>query len=238
MGISAEKVAEKYGFTREEQDHYALRSHEKAAAAQRTFAFKEEILPVEIATKSGPPQLFTADESVRADASLDALAKLKPAFKPGGTVTAGNAPGCNDAAAACVVASGRAVEEFGIRPLARVLGYATGGTAPEWVMMAPVESTRKLNAKLGLAMESYDLIELNEAFAVQALGVMKELEPDPARVNVNGGAVALGHPIGASGARILVTLLHALRARKGRRGLASLCLGGGNAVSMAVEMGS
>jgi acetyl-CoA C-acetyltransferase len=172
---------------------------------------------------------------VRSDCSIEGLARLKPAFKKGGTVTAGNAPGCNDAAAACLVVSEKVVKELGLKPMARILGYATGGLAPEWVMMAPVESTRKLNAKLGFTMDSYDLIEFNEAFSVQALGVMKELEANPDRVNVNGGAVALGHPIGASGARILVTLLHAMKARGAKTGLAGLCLGGGNAVSLAVE---
>ncbi len=236
MGITAEKVAEKYEISREEQDRYAFDSHRKAAEAIKAGRFDQEILPIELAQKKGPALVIKQDESVRADTTVEALAKLRPAFKSDGTVTAGNAPGCNDGAAAFVVASERAVAELGLRPLARVLGYATGGMAPEWVMMAPVDATRRLNAKLGFTMDSYDLIELNEAFSVQALGVMRELEPDPTRVNVNGGAVAIGHPIGASGARILVTLLHALAARKGKRGLASLCLGGGNAVSLAVEM--
>lgn len=236
MGITGENVAEKYGITREEQDAYAANSHAKAAKAQAAGAFDDEIVPVEIPQRKGDPIVFKHDESVRADTTPEVLAKLRPAFKKDGTVTAGNAPGCNDAAAAFVVASGKAVQELGLKPIAKVLGYATGGMAPEWVMMAPVEATRKLNAKLGFTMNDYDLIELNEAFSVQALGVMKELEPDPARVNVNGGAVALGHPIGASGARILVTLLHALKQRGGKKGLASLCLGGGNAVSLAVEM--
>lgn len=236
MGITAEKVAAKYGIGREIQDAYAAESHRRAAAAQAAGAFREEIVPVEIPQRKGDPRLFDADESVRPDTTVEVLAKLKPAFQKDGTVTAGNAPGVNDASAALLVASEALVKNLGLKPLARILGYATGGLEPEWVMMAPVESTRKLNGKLGLTMDSYDLIELNEAFSVQALGVMRELEPDPSRVNVNGGAVALGHPIGASGARILVTLLHALKARGGRRGLASLCLGGGNAVSLAVEM--
>jgi acetyl-CoA C-acetyltransferase len=235
MGITGENVAEKYGITREEQDVYACNSHKKAAAAQNSGAFDDEITPVEIPQRKGDPVVFAKDECVRHDCTVEGLARLKPAFKKGGTVTAGNAPGCNDAAAACLVVSEKVVKELGLKPMARILGYATGGLAPEWVMMAPVESTRKLNAKLGFTMDSYDLIEFNEAFSVQALGVMKELEPDPDRVNVNGGAVALGHPIGASGARILVTLLHAMKARGKKTGLAALCLGGGNAVSLAVE---
>jgi acetyl-CoA C-acetyltransferase len=235
MGMTAELVAEKYGISREDQDAFAAESHRRAAAARDAGAFRAEILPVMIPQRKGDPLSFDHDESIRQDTNPEALARLKPAFKTGGTVTAGNAPGINDGAAACVVVSERVVEELGLAPLARVLGYATGGRDPEWVMMAPVEATRKLNAKLGLTMESYDLIELNEAFSVQALGVLQELECDPARVNVHGGAVALGHPIGASGARILTTLLHAMGARGARRGLASLCLGGGNAVSLAVE---
>lgn len=235
MGITGEKVAEKYGITREQQDAYAASSHHKAAAAQASGAFSAEILPMDIPQRKGDPVSFAADESVRADTSAESLAKLRPAFKKDGTVTAGNAPGVNDGAAACLVVSEAVVEELDLKPMARVLGYATGGVDPEWVMMAPVESTRKLNAKLGLSMDDYDLIELNEAFSVQALGVMQELEPDVDRVNVNGGAVAIGHPIGASGARILVTLLHGMQARGAKRGLASLCLGGGNAVSLAVE---
>jgi acetyl-CoA C-acetyltransferase len=236
MGVAAEMVAEKYEIGREQQDRYAVESHRKAARAAQTGAFAAEIVAVEVPAKKGATVAVGADESVRPDTSLEALARLRPVFKEGGTVTAGNAPGCNDGAAALLVASEAVVREHRLQPLARILGAATGGTAPEWVMMAPVESTRRLNARLGLGMDAYDLIELNEAFAVQALGVLRELEADPARVNVHGGAVAIGHPIGASGARILTTLLHALRLRGGRRGLASLCLGGGNAVSLAVEM--
>jgi acetyl-CoA C-acetyltransferase len=236
MGITAEKVASKYGISREAQDAYAAESHRRAAAAIKASAFSTEIFPVAIPQRKGDPVSFAVDESVRPETTTEVLSKLKPAFQKDGTVTAGNAPGVNDAAAALMVVSEAALKELGLSPMARILGYATGGLDPEWVMMAPVEATRKLNRKLGFTMDSYDLIELNEAFSVQALGVMKELEPDPSRVNVNGGAVALGHPIGASGARILVTLLHALKARGGKRGLASLCLGGGNAVSLAVEV--
>jgi acetyl-CoA C-acetyltransferase len=236
MGITAEKVAAKYKISREKQDEYALASHRKAAEAQAAGAFAAEIKPVEIPQKKGPPVPFAIDESVRADSTLQALAALRPAFQKDGTVTAGNAPGCNDGAAAALVCSDAFAKRHGLQPMARVLGYATGGMAPEWVMMAPVDAVKKLNQRLGVGIDHYDLVELNEAFAVQALAVMGELGLDPARVNVNGGAVAIGHPIGASGARIFCTLLHALKARKKKRGLAALCLGGGNAVALAVEM--
>lgn len=236
MGITAEKVAAKYAIAREAQDEFAVGSHKKAAAAAAAGAFKDEILAVELPQKKGPPLRFETDESVRPDTSMAALSTLKPAFQKDGTVTAGNAPGCNDGAGASVVCSEAFVKRHGLKPMARVLGYATGGVAPEWVMMAPVEAVRKVNAKLGVTSDFYDLIELNEAFSVQALGVMQELGLDPSKVNVNGGAVAIGHPIGASGARIFATLLHALKARGKKRGLASLCLGGGNAVALAVEM--
>lgn len=235
MGITGENVQEKYGISREEQDEYAANSHKKAAAAQKAGAFDAEITTVEVPQRKKDPIQFSQDESVRPDSTAEVLGKLRPAFKKGGTVTAGNAPGVNDGAAACLVVSEKVVNELGLKPLARVIGYATGGVDPEWVMMAPVEATKKLNKKLGFTMDDYDLIELNEAFSVQALGVMRELEPDPAKVNVHGGAVALGHPIGASGARIFTTLVHAMQARGAKRGLASLCLGGGNAVSLAVE---
>jgi acetyl-CoA C-acetyltransferase len=236
MGITAEKVAAKYGISREAQDEYALRSHQKAAEAQAAGAFRAEIKPVEVRQRKGPAIAFATDESVRADTSLAALAALKPAFQKDGTVTAGNAPGCNDGAAAVLVCSDAFAEQHRLRPLARIAGHATGGMAPEWVMMAPVDAVRKLNKRLGWSVDHYDLVELNEAFAVQAMAVMGELNLDPSKVNVNGGAVAIGHPIGASGARILCTLLHALQARKKRNGLAALCLGGGNAVALAVEM--
>jgi acetyl-CoA C-acetyltransferase len=235
MGITAEKVAEKYGIKREEQDAYAVESHLKASGAHASGAFKNEILPIELPQKKGPAVVFAADESVRPDTNLGALAALRPAFRKDGTVTAGNAPGCNDGAAAAVVCSEAFVKRHGLKPLARIVGYATGGVAPEWVMMAPVEAVKKLNKKLGVGVDHYDLVELNEAFSVQAMGVMRELELDPTRVNVNGGAVAIGHPIGASGARVFTTLLHAMAARQKKRGLASLCLGGGNAVALAVE---
>lgn len=235
MGITGELVAEKYGIPREEQDTYAVSSHHKAARAQEAGAFDDEIVSVEIPQRKGDPIAFAHDECVRPETSAEVLAKLRPAFKKDGTVTAGNAPGCNDGAAATLVVSERMLGELSLDPMARVLGYATGGTAPEWVMMAPVQSTRKLNEKLGFTCDDYDLIELNEAFSVQAVAVSRELEMNPERVNVNGGAVAIGHPIGASGARIFTTLLYAMQARAAKRGLAALCLGGGNAISLAVE---
>jgi acetyl-CoA C-acetyltransferase len=236
MGCTGEIVAEKYGVSREEQDAYALDSHRKAVAAIKAGRFKDEILPVAIPRKKGEPALFSVDESPREDTSLEALARLKPAFKEGGTVTAGNAPGVNDGAAALVVASAATARELGRKPLARIVGQAVAGLPPELVMMTPVEALRKLWTKTGWSADSVELVELNEAFAVQAVAVCRELGLDPAKVNVNGGAVALGHPIGASGARILTTLLHALRQRGLSRGVAALCLGGGNGVALAVEL--
>ncbi len=236
MGITGENVAEKYGITREEQDEYALNSHKKAHAAQEAKRFDDEIVPVMVPQRKGDPTAFAHDESVRPDTSLEALGKLRAAFKKDGTVTAGNAPGCNDGAAAAVVMSAAAAEKEGVTPIARVVDYAVGGMEPKWVMMAPVDAVQKLMARTGLKIDDFDVIELNEAFSVQALGVMRELGMDASKVNVNGGAVALGHPIGASGARILVTLLHQMKRQGANRGLAALCLGGGNAVAMAVEM--
>jgi acetyl-CoA C-acetyltransferase len=236
MGNTGEVVAERYHVTREEQDKYALNSHRKAAAAIRAGKFKDEILPVEIKQKKGDPVIFETDETVREDTSLDALAKLKPAFrKEGGTVTAGNAPGVNDGASAVVVTSMERARELGVEPLARIAAQATSGIQPELVMMAPVEAIRKVLRKAGWSLNEVDLIELNEAFAVQAVAIIRELELDPAKVNVNGGAVALGHAIGQSGSRLLTTMLYEMRRRNARRGLAALCLGGGNAVAMAVE---
>jgi acetyl-CoA C-acetyltransferase len=236
MGITGEYVAEKYGISRKEQDEFAYNSHRKASAAQEAGGFEEEIVPFEVSRRRKDPIVFRHDESVRPNTSLKLLGKLRPAFKPDGTVTAGNASGVNDAGAAVSVMSQAAAEQEGIHPLARIVDYAVGGTEPKWVMMAPVDAVGKLLKKTGMKIDDFDLIELNEAFSVQALGVMRELGIDPARANVNGGAVALGHPIGASGCRILVTLLHAMRARGAKKGLAALCLGGGNAVAMAVEM--
>ena len=235
MGMTAELVAEKYGISRERQDAYAVESHRRALDAIKSCRFSQEIIPVHVPQRKGDPVLFSTDESPRADTTLDALARLKPAFKPDGTVTAGNAPGTNDGAAALVVASREKAREWGQKPRARVVGQAVSGVDPKWVMMAPVEAVRKLLAKLGWKLEQVDLVELNEAFAVQALAVIQELGLDPEKTNVNGGAVALGHPIGASGARVLVTLLHEMGRRDAQRGIAALCLGGGNAVALAVE---
>ena len=237
MGVTGENVAEKYGISREEQDGYALNSHRKAAAARREGRFAEEIVPVEIpAKKKGQaPAMMDADESVREDASLESLRALKPAFKKDGTVTAGNAPGVNDAAAAVVVMTASRARELGLKPLVRIKAQATSGVDPKWVMMAPVSGVRKVLARAGWAMESVDLFELNEAFSVQAIAVTRELGIPLEKVNVNGGAVAIGHPIGASGARVLITLIYEMIRRDAKRGVAALCLGGGNSVAMAVE---
>lgn len=241
MGVTGENVAEKHAITREQQDAYALASHQKAVAAQKSGAFRDELLPVEIpAKKKGEaPGTLDRDESVREDASLEALRALKPAFKKDGTVTAGNAPGVNDGAAALVVTSARRAAELKLKPLATIRAQASSGVDPKWVMLAPVIGVQRVLAKVGWAKEQVDLYELNEAFAVQALGVMKELGLDAPeiapRVNVNGGSVAMGHPIGASGARVLTTLIYALIHRDLHRGIAALCLGGGNSVAMAIE---
>jgi acetyl-CoA C-acetyltransferase len=234
MGMTAEFVAETYGISRERQDAYALESHRRAVAAMKDGAFQAEIVPVPLQGR-GSALRIDADESPRPDATADALAALKAAFKPDGTVTAGNASALSDGAAAVIVASSEHAARLGLTPMARIAGYATSGVEPRQVMMAPVPAIEKLLAKVGWRLGDVDLFELNEAFAVQALALIGRLEIDPARVNVNGGAVALGHPIGASGARILVTLLHAMARRRVRRGIAALCLGGGNAVAMAVE---
>ena len=235
MGITAELVAEKYKISREEQDQFAFESHQKAVAATKECRFESQILPVEIPQKKGEAVVFKKDESPREDTSVEKLAKLRPAFKKDGTVTAGNAPGTNDGAAALVVTSEEWAAKNGKTPVARIVGQAVSGVEPKWVMMAPVDAVKILLKKTGWKKDDVELIELNEAFAVQALAVMRELGLDPARVNVNGGAVALGHPIGASGARLLVTLLHEMARRKAKRGIAALCLGGGNAVALAVE---
>ena len=234
MGMTGELVAEKHAITREQQDAYALQSHRKAAAAWREGRFAAEVVPVEVKSKKGSV-MVTRDESVREDASLDALAALKPAFKKDGTVTAGNAPGVNDAAAALVIMSAAKAKELGLHPMATIKAQATSGVAPKWVMLAPVTGVTKVLERAGWSMDEVDLFELNEAFSVQALGVMKELGLDATRVNVNGGAVAIGHPIGASGARVLVTLLHEMQRRNATKGVAALCLGGGNSVALAVE---
>ena len=235
MGIACEAVVERYGVSREDQDAFAAASHHKAARAIRECWFKDEILPVEIPQRRGDPIRLAYDEPVRPDTSAEALGKLRAAFKEGGTVTAGNAPGVNDGAAAVVIMSADKADALGLTPMARVVGQAVSGLAPKWLLMTPVEAVRKLLAKVGWSMEDVDLVELNEAFSAQAVAVIRELGIDPERVNVNGGAVALGHPIGASGARILTTLLYAMRRRNARRGVATLCLGGGNGVALAVE---
>lgn len=235
MGCTGEVVAERFHVTRAEQDEYALNSHRKASAAIKSGKFKDEIVPVEIKQRKGPPIIFDTDEAVREDTSMESLGKLKPAFKEGGTVTAGNAPGVNDGASAVVVTSSERAKSLGVAPLAKIVGQATSGMEPKLVMMAPVEAIRKLLKKTGWSVDDVDLIELNEAFAVQAVAITRELNLDPERINVNGGAVALGHAIGQSGSRILTTMLYEMKRRDVHRGIAALCLGGGNAVAMAVE---
>jgi len=237
MGMTGENVADKYHITRDEQDEFALNSHRKAVAAIKECRFKSQVVPVEIPSKKKgqPPVIFDKDESPREDTTIEALRALKPAFKKDGTVTAGNAPGVNDGAAAVVVTSTTRAKELGTKPMVRIVAQATSGVEPKWVMMAPVGAVRKIWEKTGWKNEDVDLYELNEAFSVQALGVMRELGLDPSKVNVNGGAVAIGHPIGASGARVLVTLIYEMIRRDVKRGIAALCLGGGNAVAMAVE---
>jgi acetyl-CoA C-acetyltransferase len=235
MGMTAELVADKYQITRPRQDAYAVESHRRALDAIKSCRFSQEIVPVTIPQKKGESVIFKTDESPRADTTLDTLGRLKPAFKPDGTVTAGNSPGTNDGAAALVVTSAERARESGHKPMARIVGQSVSGVEPKWVMMAPVEAVRKLLAKTGWKLEDVDVVELNEAFSVQALAVIQELGLDPDKTNVNGGAVALGHPIGASGARILVTLLHEMGRRSAQRGIAALCLGGGNAIALAVQ---
>ena len=240
MGMTGELVAEKHGITRAMQDAYALESHRRAAAAWREGRFDAEVVPVAVPGRKGVT-MFTKDESVREDAldhpaaALEALAALKPAFKKDGTVTAGNAPGVNDAAAAVVVMSAAKAKELGLKPMVTIRAQAMSGVAPKWVMLAPVIGVQKVLQKAGWSFDEAGLFELNEAFSVQALGVMKELGLDAARVNVNGGAVAIGHPIGASGVRVLVTLIHEMLRRDVKKGVAALCLGGGNSVALAVE---
>src|SRR5215510_3351489 len=237
MGMTGENVAEKYGISREEQDQFAVNSHRKAVAAIQECRFKSQIVPVEIPSKKKgeAPVLFEKDESPREDTSPEVLRNLKPVFKKDGTVTAGNASTMNDGAAALVVTTRQKAKELGVEPMVRIVAQATSGIDPAWVMMAPVDGIRKIWAKTGWKPNDVDLYEINEAFSVQSVAVIKELGLDPERVNVNGGAVALGHPIGASGARILVTLIYELIRRNGKRGIAALCLGGGNSVAMAVE---
>ena len=235
MGCTGEVVADKYQVTRAEQDEYALGSHRKAVAAAEAGRFQSQIVPVLILQRKGEPISFAKDEGPRADTSLEALAKLQPVFQENGSVTAGNASSMNDGAAALVVASEKAAKRLGKEPLARIVGNAVSGIEPALVMMAPVEAVEKLLKKLKWDRNAVDLYELNEAFAVQSVTLIRELKLDPKKVNVNGGAVALGHPLGASGARILVTLVHEMIARDAKKGIAALCLGGGNAVALAVE---
>lgn len=232
MGITGERIAEKYGITRAEADEFALMSHKKALHAMKSGRFKDEIIPVEVQGAS-----MDKDEGVREDTSLEKLVKLPPVFKKDGILTAGNSSQLSDGAAALVVTSAEKAEDMGVKPLARVIDYATWGTKPEDVMEAPISTVKKLLEKTGFTIDDMDLVEHNEAYASASIAVMRELGIDPEKFNVNGGAVALGHPIGCSGARILVTLLYAMKERGLRRGLATLCLGGGNAVAMIVERG-
>jgi len=236
MGNTGELVAEKHGFTRQQIDEYAYNSHMKSIDAIDHGRFKEEIVPVEIPQRKGDPIIVDTDEGPRRDTSIEKLSKLPAVFKKDGVVTAGNAPSTNDAAAAVLVMDADLAKEQGIKPLAKIIAARIGGVEPKWVMLSPVPTVRHLIEKDGIKLEGIDLIELNEAFAVQAMGVIKELDLDINKVNVNGGAVALGHPIGCSGARILVTLIHALKQRGMKRGLATLCLGGGNGVGMVIDI--
>ena len=237
MGNAGEVVAERYNVGRDAQDAYAAQSHAKAARATTEGAFKEEILPVSIPQRKGASVVVDRDEAIRADTTVEALAALKPAFKKDGTVTAGNAPGVNDGASAVVVMAAERAKSLGLTPLARIVAQATSGLAPKLVLMTPVEAVQRVVEKAGWKLQSVDLFELNEAFAVQAVAVLKELGIDPATVNVNGGAVALGHAIGSSGSRVLTTLIYAMKHRNVKRGIATLCLGGGNGVALAVELG-
>jgi len=235
MGLACEAIVDKYHISREDQDKFAAASHHKAATAIRESLFKNEILTVEIPQRRGDPILLEHDETVRPNSSVEALSKLKPAFKLNGSVTAGNAPGVNDGAAALVVMASKKASELKVTPVAHIVGQAISGLAPKWMLMTPVQAVQKLLKKVNWKLDDVDLIELNEAFSAQALAVIRELNVDPTKVNVNGGAVALGHPIGASGAKILTTLLYALKQKDLKRGIATLCLGGGNGVALAVE---
>jgi acetyl-CoA C-acetyltransferase len=235
MGNEAEIIAEKYGVTREEQDRFSLQSHQRAAAATAAGRFKDEIIPIDIPQKKGTVRVET-DEPIRGDSSMDALAKLMPVFQQGGTVTAGNAPGLSDGASATVVVDQEFARSHGLSVLARITGYASAAITPRYIFAAPPRAVHRLLERTGLQLSDFDLIEVNEAFAAQALANGKELDWDWSRVNVNGGAVALGHPIGSSGSRVLITLIHELRRRGGGRGLATLCLGGGGAVALSVEV--
>jgi acetyl-CoA C-acetyltransferase len=236
MGLAAEWIAEAYGISREAQDAFACGSHTRALAALDAGKFKTEVAAVPLPQRKGPPQMFETDENPRRDTCIDVLRMLKPAFKESGTVTAGNAPGITDGAAALVVARRAAAEALGLKPLAHITGHAQVAVKPLELFTAPIFAVRRLTEQLGMAPTDFDLVEINEAFAAQAVADMRALNLDPTKVNVNGGAIALGHPIGASGARVIVTLLHALRDRNLATGIATLCLGGGEAVAMAVEL--
>jgi acetyl-CoA C-acetyltransferase len=235
MGNSGEVVASHYHVSRREQDEFAARSHQKAARAADAGWFKDEILPVSVPQRKGPPLVVDRDEAIRPDTTVESLAALKPAFQQDGTVTAGNAPGVNDGASAVVVMAEERARSLGVAPLARIVGQATSGLPPRFVLMTPVEAVRRVAQKVGWNLADVDLFELNEAFSAQAVAVLRELGIDEQKVNVHGGAVALGHAIGSSGARVLTTLLHTLKRRALRRGIATLCLGGGNGVALAVE---
>jgi acetyl-CoA C-acetyltransferase len=236
MGMAAEFIAAQFEITRQEQDEFALRSHRRAIAAIDDGKFKDEIVSVEVPQRRGPPVLFDTDEAPRRDTSMEALARLRPAFKEDGTVTAGNAPGITDGAAAVVLMAAEVAKAHGVEPLARITGYAQAAVEPKWLFIAPVHAVRRLMEHTNRELDDYEVIEVNEAFAAQTLADGKELGWDWERVNVHGGAIALGHPIGASGARVLVTLLYAMRDRGAQTGLATLCLGGGEAVAMSVEI--
>ncbi len=237
MGVGAEMIAAKYGITREEQDAFAAESHRRAAEATASGFFRDEILRIDIpaAKKGDKPRAFDTDETIRPETTVEILARLKPAFQEGGTVTAGNSPGISDGAAALMVSSAERASQLGVKPLAVIRAQSTSGVEPEWFGLAPIEAVRKVAVRAGWPLESVDLFELNEAFSVQALAVIRDLDLDPARVNIHGGAVAIGHPIGASGARVLTTLVYAMERYGKSRGIAALCLGGGNAVGLAVE---
>ncbi|MBF0308614.1 MAG: acetyl-CoA C-acetyltransferase [Magnetococcales bacterium] len=235
MGVTAENVAKQYGISRQDQDAFSASSQQKVEAAQKAGRFKEEIIPVEMPQRKGPPVVFDTDEFPRAGTTAEALAGLKPAFDKEGTVTAGNASGINDGAAAVVVASASRVKELGLKPMARIVAYASGGVEPRIMGTGPIPAVRLCLQKAGWKAEDLDLVEANEAFAAQAISVNRELGWDLSKINVNGGAISLGHPIGASGARILVTLLHEMVRRDAHKGLATLCIGGGMGVALAVE---
>jgi len=235
MGITAEMAADKYDISREQQDAFAAASHNKTEASVAAGLFDEETFAVEVPQRKKDPIIFDKDENFRPGMTPESIAGMRPAFKKDGTVTAANASSINDGAAACVVMSADKANELGLKPMARITGYATGGMDPEWVMMAPLDSIRKLSKKLGVEPTDFDLHEINEAFSSAACAILKDLKLDPAKVNVNGGSVAIGHPIGASGTRVLVTLLHAMKQKGAKTGMVTLCLGGGNAVSVAVE---